>query len=171
MKDFFGLDMGAVPADFIGKWQAYFSHFSTISRYAVAIGLGTSFDHYLFFSKITHVVPGSLVATLVATVAVQLFHLPVETIGSRFGSIPSSLPLPSVPRLDWAVIKASIQPAFTIAILGGIESLLSAVVADGMIGGNHKSNMEPWRRAALIWPLLFLEAYRHRRYCPYRYQY
>ena len=141
MKDFFGLDMGAVPADFIGKWQAYFHHFSTISWYAVAIGLGTILI-ITFFSKITHVVPGSLVAILVATVAVQLFHLPVETIGSRFGSIPSSLPLPSVPHLDWAVIKASIQPAFTIAILGGIESLLSAVVADGMIGGNHKSNME-----------------------------
>ncbi|HYK55864.1 MAG TPA: SulP family inorganic anion transporter, partial [Flavisolibacter sp.] len=141
MKDFFGLDMGAVPADFIGKWQAYFHHFSTISWYAVAIGLGTILI-IAFFSKITHVVPGSLVAILVATVAVQLFHLPVETIGSRFGSIPSSLPLPSVPHLDWAVIKASIQPAFTIAILGGIESLLSAVVADGMIGGNHKSNME-----------------------------
>ena len=141
MKDFFGLDMGAVPADFIGKWQVYFHHFSTISWYALAIGLGTILI-ITFFSRITHVVPGSLVAILVATVAVQLFHLPVETIGSRFGSIPSSLPLPSVPHLDWAVIKASIQPAFTIAILGGIESLLSAVVADGMIGGNHKSNME-----------------------------
>lgn len=141
MKDFFGLDMGAVPADFIGKWQAYFHHFSTISWYAVAIGLGTILI-ITFFSKITHVVPGSLVAILVATVAAQLFQLPVETIGSRFGSIPSSLPLPAVPHLDWAVIKASIQPAFTIAILGGIESLLSAVVADGMIGGNHKSNME-----------------------------
>lgn len=141
MKDFFGLDMGAVPADFIDKWQAYFHHFSTISWYAVAIGLGTILI-ITFFSKITHIVPGSLVAILVATVAAQLFHLPVETIGSRFGSIPSSLPWPSVPHLDWAVIKASIQPAFTIAVLGGIESLLSAVVADGMIGGNHKSNME-----------------------------
>jgi SulP family sulfate permease len=141
IKDFFGLTMGSVPADFIAKWQAYFHHFSAISWYAVAIGLGTVLI-IVFFSKITHVIPGSLVAILLATVVVQLFHLPVETIGSRFGSIPSSLPSPSVPHLDWDVIKNSVRPAFTIAVLGGIESLLSAVVADGMIGGNHKSNME-----------------------------
>jgi SulP family sulfate permease len=79
---------------------------------------------------------------LLTTLAVQLFHLPVDTIGSRYGNIPSSLPYPSVPHLNWDIIKNLIRPAFTIAILGGIESLLSAVVSDGMIGGNHKSNME-----------------------------
>ena len=81
-------------------------------------------------------------AILVTTVLVQLLHLPLETIGARFGSIPSSLPAPIVPRIDFATTRQLIQPAFTIALLGGIESLLSAVVADGMIGGNHRSNME-----------------------------
>lgn len=141
MKDFFGLSMGAVPADFIEKWHVYFQHFSSINWYAVAIGLGTILI-IIFSPKLTRVIPGSLIAILLATVAVQVFHLPVETIGSRFGSIPSSLPVPSIPHVDWSIIKNAIQPAFTIAILGGIESLLSAVVADGMIGGNHKSNME-----------------------------
>ena len=141
MKDFFGLNMGTVPADFIQKWQSYFHHLSTFNWYAVAIGIGTILI-ILFFSKITHIIPGSLIAILLATITVQLFHLPVETIGSRFGNIPSSLPYPTIPHLNFEVIKNLIRPAFTIAILGGIESLLSAVVADGMIGGNHKSNME-----------------------------
>jgi sulfate permease, SulP family len=141
MKDFFGLGMGTVPADFIQKWQAYFHHLSTFNWYAVAIGVGTILI-ISFFLKITHIIPGSLIAILLATMAVQLFHLPVETIGSRFGNIPSSLPYPSVPHLDLGIIKNLIRPAFTIAILGGIESLLSAVVSDGMIGGNHRSNME-----------------------------
>src|SRR5215203_682870 len=141
MKDFFGLSMGAVPADFIDKWQVYFLHFSFINRYALAIGLGTILI-ILFSPKLTRVVPGSLIAILLATIAVQVFQLPVETIGSRFGSISSSLPVPAIPHLEWNVIKNMIQPAITIAILGGIESLLSAVVSDGMIGGNHKSNME-----------------------------
>ena len=141
MKDFFGLNVGTVPADFIQKWQVYFHHVSTFNWYAVAIGLGTILI-IIFFSKITHIIPGSLIAILLATVIVQAFHLPVETIGSRFGSIPSSLPYPSVPHLNFDIIKNLIRPAFTIALLGGIESLLSAVVSDGMIGGNHRSNME-----------------------------
>jgi SulP family sulfate permease len=141
MKDFFGLSMGAVPADFIDKWHVYFQHFSSINWYAVLIGLGTVLI-IIFSPKLTRVVPGSLIAILMATVAVQVFHLPVDTIGSRFGSIPSSLPVPTFPHLDWGIIKNLMAPAFTIAILGGIESLLSAVVSDGMIGGNHRSNME-----------------------------
>ena len=141
VKDFMGLEMGAVPADFIQKWQACFHHISSFKGYAIAIGAGTILI-ILFFSKITQIIPGSLIAILLATIAVQLFHLPVDTIGSRFGNIPSSLPYPSVPHLNWEIIKNLIRPAFTIAILGGIESLLSAVVSDGMIGGNHKSNME-----------------------------
>lgn len=141
MKDFFGLTMGAVPADFAGKWLAYFEHFSSVNYYAVAIAVGTVAISFLF-PKITHRIPGSLVAILLATAVVQIFHLPVETIGSRFGSIPSTIPAPKIPHLDFEQIKALIQPAFTIALLGGIESLLSAVVADGMIGGNHRSNME-----------------------------
>lgn len=141
IKDFFGLQMGAVPADFIGKWSAYFSNFGSINYYAIGIGVGTILLA-LYFSKITRWIPGSLVAIVLATAAVQLFHLPVDTIGSRFGAIPSSLPSPVIPHIDFATIKELIAPAFTIALLGGIESLLSAVVADGMIGGRHRSNIE-----------------------------
>ena len=141
IKDFMGLSMGAVPADFIDKWKSYNQHFSTINWYAVAIAISTVLI-IIYFPKITRLIPGSLIAILLSTFVVQLFHFPVETIGSRFGNIPSSLPKPELPQLDWNIIKDSIRPAFTIAILGGIESLLSAVVADGMIGGNHKSNME-----------------------------
>jgi len=141
MKDFFGLQMGTVPADFLDKWESYFVNFQSVNVYAVSIAVVTVII-ILLWPKITHKIPGSLIAILVSTAAVQFLHLDVETIGSRFGSIPSSLPVPSIPHLDFVTIKKLIQPAFTIALLGGIESLLSAVVADGMIGGNHKSNME-----------------------------
>ncbi|HEY6901481.1 MAG TPA: SulP family inorganic anion transporter [Puia sp.] len=87
-------------------------------------------------------IPGSLVAILVTTAMMQLLGLPVETIGSKFGAIRSAVPRLVAPHLDIPTIRNLIQPAFTIALLGGIESLLSAVVADGMIGGNHRSNME-----------------------------
>lgn len=141
VNDFFGLSIKDVPAGFLEKWKMYFRYFSGINWYAVSIAAGTVLI-ILFSPKITRIIPGSLIAILLATIAVQLFHLPVETIGSRFGNIPSSFPEPAVPHLDWEIIKNSVQPAFTIAILGGIESLLSAVVADGMIGGNHRSNVE-----------------------------
>lgn len=141
MKDFFGLQMGAVPADFIDKWETYFENFQTVNVYAFLIAAVTVLIVFLW-PKITHKIPGSLIAIIVTTAGAHLLQLPVETIGSKFGSIPSSLPAPAVPDLDFNTIKNLIQPAFTIALLGGIESLLSAVVADGMIGGNHKSNME-----------------------------
>jgi sulfate permease, SulP family len=141
MKDFFGLKMGAVPADFLDKWKAYIEQLGSINIYAVAIAVVTVLI-ILLWPKLSHKIPGSLIAILVTTAAMQLLHLPVETIGSKFGAIPSSLPRPVIPNIDFATIKQLIQPAFTIALLGGIESLLSAVVADGMIGGNHKSNME-----------------------------
>lgn len=141
IKDFFGLQMGAVPADFIDKWKAYFLHLSTVNIASISIAVATGGIVFLW-PRVTHKVPGSLIAILLTTAIVQFFHLPVETIGSKFGNIPSSLPAPEIPHIDFATIKELIQPAFTIALLGGIESLLSAVVADGMIGGNHKSNME-----------------------------
>lgn len=141
VKDFFGLQMGNVPADFIEKWSAYFQHFSFISINAIIISLSTVLIT-IYFSKISHRIPGSLVAILLSTAAVCLLRLPVETIGSRFGSIPSTLPAPHLPNINWKTLQYLISPAFTIAMLGAIESLLSAVVADGMIGGNHKSNME-----------------------------
>ena len=141
MKDFFGLEMGAVSADFIHKWSAYFQHLSFINIPAPIIAL-TTLLIVAFWPRITQRVPGSLIAIIGTTIVVQLFRLPVETIGSRFGAIPSSLPRPSLPNLNWEVIRQLIGPAFTIALLGGIESLLSAVVADGMTGGKHRSNTE-----------------------------
>lgn len=141
IKDFFGLEMGAVPSDFIEKWREYAAHFNTLNPYALALALGTAaivFAGQRFATKI----PASLVAVLLATALVQLLHLPVETIESRFGDIPSGLPVPVFPSVDWATIQQLAKPAFTIAMLGAIESLLSAVVADGMIGGKHRSNME-----------------------------
>jgi len=141
MKDFFGLKMGSVPADFLDKWSIYFEKVGSVNIYAVAIAVATILI-ILLWPKLNHKVPGSLMAILFATTPMQLLHLPIETIGSVFGAIPSSLPRPVIPDIDFVTIKQLIQPAFTIALLGGIESLLSAVVADGMIGGNHKSNME-----------------------------
>jgi sulfate permease, SulP family len=141
VKDFMGLKMDNVPADFIEKWTAYFQHFNFISGSAIGIAIITILIT-IYFSKITHRIPGSLVAIILATATVNIFHIPVETIGSRFGSIPTALPVPHVPEIDWKTIQYLIRPAFTIAVLGAIESLLSAVVADGMIGGSHKSNME-----------------------------
>ena len=141
VKDFFGLRMGAVPADFTAKWDEYIQHFHTADIYSLVLAVSTVLI-VAGWPKITRKIPGSLIAILFTTAAVQLFHLPVETIGSKFGSIPSSLPKPVLPHLDLNIIRHLIQPAFTIALLGGIESLLSAVVADGMTGERHRSNTE-----------------------------
>ncbi|MBR4215768.1 MAG: sulfate permease [Bacteroidales bacterium] len=141
IKDAFGLSIsGDLPSDFIGKWGAYFANFDTINWTAVVITLVTIFIS-LFFKKITDKIPGSFVAIVLTTVAVAVFHLPVSTIETVFGEIPSSISI-EFPSIDWSLIGNYIQPAITIAVLGAIESLLSAVVADGMIGGNHRSNTE-----------------------------
>ena len=141
IKDFFGLEMGDVPADFVDKWKVFIENFHTINVHATLIALGTVFI-ILLFPRYSKRVPGSLVASLLATFIVQIFELPVETIGSRFGAISASFPTPQLPHLNLKIIQEMIQPAFTIAMLGAIESLLSCVVADGMIGGNHRSNTE-----------------------------
>lgn len=141
VKDFLGLQMGAVPADFTDKWISYAGQISTINWTSFLIASVTVLIIQLW-PKVSHKIPGSLVAILLTTAAAYFLHLPVETIGSRFGSIPSSLPSPVLPAFDLETIKKLVPAAFTIALLGGIESLLSAVVADGMIGGNHRSNME-----------------------------
>src|SRR5690606_18417645 len=96
----------------------------------------------LHFQKLIKKVPGSIVAIILSTLVVKLFNLPVDTIESNFGEIPSTLSLPAFPTIDFNTIKSLIQPAFAIAIRASIESLLSAVVADGMLGGKHRSNME-----------------------------
>ncbi|MBK8491245.1 MAG: sulfate permease [Saprospirales bacterium] len=141
VKDFLGLEMGSVPADFIPKWGAFFQHMDHINPVATIISVGTVLIT-LQWHRITTKVPGSLIAILLSTLAVYFFHLPVDTIGTRFGSIPSTLPMPHIPSVDLETLKHLIQPAFTIALLGAIESLLSAVVSDGMIGGRHNSNTE-----------------------------
>lgn len=141
MKDFFGLSMGDVPADFILKWKEYFLNFGSLNLLAVSIAISTVIISVLF-TRVSTKIPGSLVAIFLSTIAVQYFHLNVETIGSKFGQISSSFPSPHLPEFNLPMIRQLILPAFTIALLGGIESLLSAVVSDGMIGGNHKSNVE-----------------------------
>lgn len=141
VKDLLGLHLATVPADFLDKWRVFGQHFSSLNLSAFGIAVATV-AITLGWSKVTHRVPGSLIAILLTTAVVSLFHLPVETIGSRFGRISSSFPTPAIPSLDLATIRKMVQPAFTIALLGGIESLLSAVVADGMIGGSHRSNTE-----------------------------
>jgi len=141
IRDFFGLQMQSVPADFVEKWEAYFHSISTTNWQALAVG-AVSLAIVFLWPRITPKVPGSLVAIIAATAAVQLLTLDVETIGSRFGSVPNTLPAPHFPHLTWALITKMFSPALTIAILAAIESLLAAVVADGMMGTRHRSNME-----------------------------
>lgn len=141
IKDLLGLPIATLPSDFIAKWDVYIHNFSHVNLYALFIAIQTIIIS-LLFSKYYSKIPGPLVAIIFTTVETIIFHFPIETIGERFGAIQSSFPIPHIPNIDFATVQKLIQPAFTIAILGGIESLLSAVVADGMIGSNHKSNME-----------------------------
>ncbi len=141
INDFFGLHIAKVPADFIDKWKVYFENINRINWYAISIALATVIIT-IYFQKIVKKIPGSIVAILVSTIAVQVFDIPVDTIESNFGEIPNHLSLPHIPNVNFDTIQALIQPAFAIAILGSIESLLSAVVSDSMIGGKHRSNME-----------------------------
>ncbi len=141
INDLFGLGIENVPADFLEKWAAYFASMGSFDRTALGLGVGTILVT-AFMPRLTKVVPGSIVAIVLATVAVSWFHLPVQTIGSRFGEIPSTLPMPHFYAVDFATFKDLLRPALAIALLGGIESLLSAVVSDGSIGGKHRSNME-----------------------------
>lgn len=141
IKDFFGLGIEEVPAGFIEQWGVYLSHLGSLNWVALAIATGTVVL-VLNFRHISEKVPGSIVAILLSTVVVYYFDLPVETIESKFGSIPNKITFPGIPKVDLATIKNLIEPAIAIALLGSIESLLSAVVSDGMIGGRHRSNME-----------------------------
>lgn len=141
MRDFLGLKMEKVPSEFIEKWVAYTEHIQSINFIALLIGLATILIT-LFLPKITAKIPGSLTAILICTVIVQVFKLPVDTIQTKFGEIPNTLPTPQFKILSFEQIKSLLSPAFAIALLGSIESLLSAVVADGMIGSKHRSNME-----------------------------
>lgn len=140
IKDAFGLEIDKVPSDFIAKWEVYFSNFHSINPTALILTVATILIS-VYSKKITSKIPGSFIAIIAVTLAVQLFDLPVTTIESFFGEIPTSINI-SFPAIEWANLTQYIAPAITIALLGAIESLLSAVVADGMIGGNHRSNTE-----------------------------
>lgn len=141
VKDFFGLATGPVPADFLDKWQVYWNAIDTIDIPTVLLSL-LSLGIILLWPRFNRRIPGSIIAILVVTVLVQFFGISVETIGSRFGSIPSHLPSPVWPHVTFSELRQLIGPAFTVALLGSIESLLSATVADGMIESRHRSNTE-----------------------------
>jgi SulP family sulfate permease len=141
VKDFFGLHMNAVPADFLEKWQALIGNAHSVNPYAIAVSV-LALAIILIWPRFSRRIPGPFVALLVSTAVAQALHWPVETIGSRFGSISASFPHPALPHVSFAQATALVGPAFTIAMLAAVESLLSAVVADGMIGGRHRSNME-----------------------------
>ena len=141
LRDFFGLHMGDVPADFVHKWGAYALSFGTFTPEALAISTAT-IAILIFWTRVTRYVPSPIVAIVVTTAVVHVFHLPVETIGSRFGDVPTRLPSPRLPDVDFATIRSVFSPAISIALLAGIESLLSCVIADGMTGRRHRSNTE-----------------------------
>lgn len=145
VKDLFGLNIASVPSDFIEKWICYFNNFSTVDLWSSVIGI-VSVVIIMLTPKVSKKIPGSLVAIIVMTVAALLLKQfagveSIETIGDRF-AISNSLPEATVPALSWETIKNLVSPAITIAILGAIESLLSAAVADGVIGDHHNSNTE-----------------------------
>ena len=144
VKDLFGLQIADVPAGFIDKWITYFKHFDTVSWWSLLVGVG-SILIIVFTPKVSRKLPGSLVAIIVMTIVCLILKAVgvegIETIGDRF-SISTNLPQAEVPKLNWDSIRGLAQPAMVIAMLGAIESLLSAAVADGVIGDRHDSNQE-----------------------------
>ena len=141
IKDLFGLSMSEVPAEFIPKWGAYFHAFNSASVATAGIGIG-SVLLIVFFRRWVPRAPGMLIAMVLATLVVAFFQLDVETIGGRFKALPRTLPHPGLPGLELKHMSGLVSAAFTVALLGAIESLLSATVADGMIGGKHRPNAE-----------------------------
>ena len=151
IKDLLGLTMQFVPSDFVEKWIAYFQQLDTLDPWSMGVGIGSVAVIALWpkiarFNSVLAKLPGSLIAIIVMTIAALLLKsemgiTSIETIGDRF-SISNQLPGAVVPELSWEVIKGLVSPAITIAILGAIESLLSATVADGVIGDRHDSNTE-----------------------------
>ncbi len=140
IKDFLGLNI-EVPSEFMDKWIVYLQNLNLINRQSLLIGI-ISILLIIILPKINKKIPPTLIAILFSTFATMYFNLNIDTIGSKFSDIPSILPSIHIPNVDMNMIIMLIPSAITIAILAGVESLLSAVVADGMIGGNHRSNME-----------------------------
>jgi sulfate permease, SulP family len=142
IKDFCGLSIDKVPSDFLPKMKALIEHIGTFQWPTLLLAAASLAIIKLWPGKWNRRVPGSIIALVLATVAASLFHLPVETIGSRFGGIPQGLPSPHLPTFAWNQVHDLVRPAMTIALLAAIESLLCAVVADGMIDDQHDSNQE-----------------------------
>ncbi|MDT3740306.1 MAG: SulP family inorganic anion transporter [Candidatus Kapabacteria bacterium] len=141
INDIAGLGITSLPSDFIEKMNSYIANIGNFNFDALLIGI-ISLVFMLAWARFKFRLPGSFIIIVLTTAIVAVFNIPVETIESRFGEIPSSIPMPSLMSIDFETIKNLIVPATTIALLGAIESLLSAVVADGVIGGRHRSNME-----------------------------
>ena len=141
LRDGLGLRLLSAPPEVVERLLAYAHNIGTINPYAVGISAGTLLIMWLW-PRVSHKIPSPFVALVGMTVAAQLLDLPVETIGSRFGEIQVGLPQLTLPSTSLVEIRSLVGPAMAIAALGAIESLLSAVVADGMIGGRHRSNME-----------------------------
>ncbi|MBF0569758.1 MAG: sulfate permease [Candidatus Omnitrophica bacterium] len=141
IPDLLGLTLAKIPTNFVDKWVACAQNLPTFNPCAVLLGIVTVLI-ILIWPRIDKRLPGTLIAILVTTAIVAWLKLPVATIGSRFGEVPHTFPLPHLPHLDQAIVTRLMPPAMTIALLAGIESLLSAVVADGMLGTRHRSNME-----------------------------
>lgn len=141
IKDLLGLDMASVPGAFIERWQAYGAHIGSINLAATLLALGT-LAALLAMRRWRPNWPAFLIAVVAASAVTALAQLPVETVLTHFGPIPRELPVPHLPSFDVARLHELLPSAFTIAFLGGVESLLSAVVSDGMIGGRHRSNCE-----------------------------
>lgn len=141
LKDFLGLDIASVPSEFLEKVICYAENIGTINWTATIVGLA-AVAIMLVWPKVTDKTPGSLIAIIVTTAVAYYANLPVNTIGSVYGELNSAFPTPHIPHVTMELVQQMLSPAFTIAILAGIESLLSAVVSDGMIGDTHKPNAE-----------------------------
>jgi sulfate permease, SulP family len=142
IKDFLGLNIAKMPSEFVDKMKVFAEQSHTFQWPTLALAVGSLAVILLWPKKWQRRVPGSIVALVLATIAVGVFQMPVETIGSRFGGIPQALPHPRIPLISWENMQQLIQPAFTIALLAAIESLLCAVVADGMTDDRHEPNTE-----------------------------
>jgi SulP family sulfate permease len=141
IKDFFGLTTPPVPSEFLPRMSVLAAHLASFNPYALGLGLCT-LAMIIVILRINRRIPASIIAVLVCTAAATLLHLPVETIGTRFGGIPRGLPPFAVPSFHADHILPLIPAAFTVAMLAALESMLSAVVADGMTGDRHNSNVE-----------------------------
>ncbi|MFN4216188.1 MAG: SulP family inorganic anion transporter, partial [Brevinematales bacterium] len=134
IKDFLGLTIPSLPAEFVGKIEHYIRYIGTVNPWAVLIG-GISFLIILLWPKVSRKIPGSLVAILAATALVQIFNLPVETIGQRYGSVPNMLPAPRIPHISWEIIQKMFSPAVTIALLAGIAGAIARTATNIKNGG------------------------------------